>query len=180
MDHSLTAPSQLILLAILLATTIVDSRSRRIPNLLSLGGATVGLLLALTGTSSVTLGASFGGLAVGLLALLPLYLLKAMGAGDVKLMAAVGSFLGPSLTLAAVLCTFIAGAVIALAVLLIRDGPRETIGRYAFGIKHLILGGGWLGKRVDKDGTGPLRFPYAAAILAGTVAALLWAHSAGV
>lgn len=179
MDASLNSLSHWILLAVLVAAAIIDSRTRRIPNLLSLGGAAVGILLAVTGYGSVTLGASIGGLALGLVALLPLYLLKAMGAGDVKLMAAVGAFLGPSITLAAVLCTFIAGAVIAIIVLIIRDGLRETLRRYGFGIKHLILGGTWLSKRVDKEGTGQLRFPYAGAILCGSVAAVLWAASAG-
>ncbi len=178
MDASLNSPSHWILLAVLIAATIVDSRTRRIPNLLSLGAAALGILLAVTGYGSVTPGAALGGLALGLAALLPLHLLKAMGAGDVKLMAAVGAYLGPSVTLAAVLCTFIAGAVIAITVLIVRDGPRETAQRYWFGIKHLILGGTWLGKRVDEEGTGPLRFPYAGAILCGSVAAVLWAATA--
>lgn len=179
MDASLNSPSHWILLAVLIAATIIDSRTRRIPNLLSLGGAVAGILLAVIGYGSVTPSASLGGLALGLAALLPLYLLKAMGAGDAKLMAAVGAFLGPSVTLAAVLGTFIAGAVIAIVVLIARDGLRETAQRYWFGTKHLILSGTWLGKRVDKGGTGPLRFPYAAAILCGSVAAVLWSASAG-
>jgi len=178
-DASLNSPSHWILFAILIVATIIDGRTQRIPNLLSLGGAAAGLLLAVTGHGSVTLSASLGGLALGLTALLPLYMLKAMAAGDVKLMAAVGAFLGPPITLAAVLCTFIAGALIAIIVLIVSDGLRETVQRYGFGIKHLILGGTWLGKRVDKEGAGPLRFPYAGAILCGSVAAVLWAAAAG-
>ncbi|MDP3295073.1 MAG: A24 family peptidase [Nevskia sp.] len=180
MDASLNSPSHWILLAALVAATIIDIRIRRIPNLLSLGAAALGLLLAASGYGSVTLAASLGGLALGLAALLPLYLIKAMGAGDVKLMAAVGAFLGPSVTLAAVLCTFIAGALIAIIVLIARDGLRETAQRYWFGIKHLILSQTWLGARVDKEGRGPLRFPYAGAILCGSVVAVLWSTSAGV
>lgn len=175
MLSSLLAPPHLVLLlAILLPATVIDLRVHRIPNLLSLGGAALGLLLAASGFGAVGILQALAGLAVGLLCLLPLHLKRVMGAGDVKLMAAVGSFIGPLPCFLAVLCTFIAGGVLGMAVLIHRDGLRDTAGRYYFGIKHLILGSAWLGSRIDRDGTGPLRFPYAAAITSGTVAALLW------
>ena len=53
------------------------------------------------------------GLALGLLLLLPLYLLGACGAGDVKLMAMTGAFLGPQDALGAILMTFLAGGLLA-------------------------------------------------------------------
>lgn len=170
----LTPPHLVLLLAILLPATVIDLREHRIPNLLSLGGAALGLLLAASGFGAVSILQALAGLAVGLLCLLPLHLKRVMGAGDVKLMAAVGSFIGPLPCFLAVLCTFIAGGVLGMAVLIHRDGLRETTGRYYFGIKHLIVGGDWLGSRIDRDGTGPLRFPYATAISSGTVAAILW------
>ena len=174
----LSTPSLWVLLAVLIVATVIDVRSRRIPNLLSFGAAGIGILLSITGYGSVTPAASLSGLALGLATLLPLYLLRAMGAGDVKLMAAVGAFLGPSLTLVAVLFTFIAGAVMAIIALIVADGFRETAARYWFGIKHLILGGTWLVKRPDRKETARLRYPYAGAILCGTVAALLLATPA--
>lgn len=172
------SPGDLVLLAILIAASTIDMREHRIPNFLSLGGVATGLAMAALGLSSLSVSDSLLGLAMGFGALVLLYAKNVMGAGDVKLMMAVGTFFGPSLTFWAVLYTFIAGGIMGIAVLINRDGLKETADRYFFGLKHLVLGGAWLGKRVDPDGDGPLRFPYAAAIFAGAVAAkLLWSPS---
>ena len=53
---------------------------------------------------------------IGLLLLLPLYLLRMMGAGDVKLMAMIGAFLGPNDIFGVFLSTLIVGGVLALIV----------------------------------------------------------------
>ncbi len=45
---------------------------------------------------------ALAGLGLGLLIMLPLYMLRALGAGDVKLMAMVGAFLGPNATIGAI------------------------------------------------------------------------------
>ena len=55
-------------------------------------------------------------LGLGLVIMLPLYMLRALGAGDVKLMAMVGAFLGPNATIGAILVTFIVGGVLTLLV----------------------------------------------------------------
>src|SRR5947209_11249935 len=73
-----------------------DLRSRRIPNWLTLSAAVIGLGL------NLALGGAAGGLTavlglgLGLAMLLPFYLLRAVGAGDVKLLAALGALLGPT------------------------------------------------------------------------------------
>jgi prepilin peptidase CpaA len=58
------------------------------------------------------------GLGLGLGIMLPMYVLRALGAGDVKLMAMVGAFLGPNATIGAILTTFIVGGVLTLLVVL--------------------------------------------------------------
>lgn len=63
------------------------------------------------------------GLATGLLLFLPLYLLHGMGAGDVKLMAAVGAFAGPGMAFQIALATCIAGGALSLGYL---SAPRMT------------------------------------------------------
>ena len=85
-----------LLTGLLLIAAVSDYRTRRIPNELVLAGAAAGLLgntlfstLPLDGFVT-----ALQGLATGLAAFLPLYLLRLMGAGDVKLMAMVGAFLG--------------------------------------------------------------------------------------
>lgn len=160
----------------LAAATAVDLRAHRIPNLISLGGLLAALLLAATGYGAVTIVPALTGMAIGFFLLLPLYAKGAMGAGDVKLMAAVGAFLGgPALALGAVAGTFIAGGVLGLAYMATRRGARATASRYATDLKIGLLGGGWKGV-VTADGKAEaLRFPYAAAIASGAASALFFA-----
>jgi prepilin peptidase CpaA len=60
---------------------------------------------------------SLSGAIVGLLTLLPLYAIGGMGAGDVKLMAGVGAWIGPSLTLGAFVCSVLVGGLMGLAMM---------------------------------------------------------------
>src|SRR3990167_7222316 len=116
------------LVGLLLMVARHDIRSHRIPNKLVLIGVVLGVVLngllpEGQGFNSAIPGglgwlAALKGLGVGMAVLLPIYWLRAMGAGDVKLMAMVGAFLGSSDVLGAVLATFIAGGVMALTVVL--------------------------------------------------------------
>src|SRR5690242_14118076 len=83
------------LVAALAAATVTDLRARRIPNAITLSAAMLGLSLntALRGPDGLALSLEGAGLALA--ALLPLFALRGMGAGDVKLMAAIGALKGP-------------------------------------------------------------------------------------
>ncbi len=70
-----------------------DLQAHRIPNLLTGLAACAGLLLQATQAGMPGLLMSLAGIAVGVLFMLPFYALGGMGAGDVKLMGAIGSFL---------------------------------------------------------------------------------------
>ena len=165
-----------VMTAMLVAATAIDLRSHRIPNLISLGGLLAALVLAATGHGAVTLGPALTGMAIGFFLLLPLYAKGAMGAGDVKLMAAVGAFLGgPALALGAVAGTFMAGGVLGLGYLAVRRGAAATARRYRAELKIGALGGGWKGLMTPDPAAAPLRFPYAAAIAAGALSALWFA-----
>lgn len=95
---------------------VLDVRQRRIPNLLSLGGVVAGLTLWAwqSGMSGVLYG--MAGLLVGGGLFLPFYVVRGMGAGDVKLMAAVGTFLGPYHVFAAAIVVALVGGAIAASV----------------------------------------------------------------
>lgn len=108
-------PRSLTLLLLLLAAAICDLRTRRIPNWLTFGGTTAALLYSLVAPAhSGGLLWALGGLGIGLALMLPLYLLRAMGAGDVKLMAMAGSFIGPEGAWEAVIFVFIVGGLLAV------------------------------------------------------------------
>jgi prepilin peptidase CpaA len=157
----------------LVATTVIaadsDFRSRTIPNRLTLAA----LLAALAG-HAVTGGlhglstAALGALLCGAI-LLPGWLLGWMGAGDVKLMAAVGAWLTWPVGLTATLVSLIAGGVIALIVAL----RHRALGRSLRGAAAM---GAWADLLPGRKGPPPaasdLRFPFAAAILAGSMISL--------
>jgi prepilin peptidase CpaA len=93
-----------------------DLRTRRIPNVLTFGAALVAVLLHgyLEGLNGLSL--ALAGWVVGLALFLPFFALGGLGAGDVKLLAAVGACLGPLAAVWVALYTSIAGGVMALAV----------------------------------------------------------------
>lgn len=92
---------------------VMDVRHRRIPNWISLGGMAAGLVVWTwhSGLSGFLI--SMTGLLLGSAFFLPFYIARGMGAGDVKLMGAVGSFLGPYHVFVATIVVALLGGVIA-------------------------------------------------------------------
>lgn len=164
----------ILLLLILGLATYCDLRYHRIPNALSIGGAVAGFILYLHGFGGQGALLALGGIGVGLGLFLPLYALGGMGAGDVKLMAAVGAFLGPAQTALAVGLSLIAGGVLALVVLLVRGGLMRALARYGSTFRTLIYTGrpGLSYVPPAAGEAAASRFPYALAIALGSVAAV--------
>jgi prepilin peptidase CpaA len=112
---------------------VIDVRSRRIPNWVTGSAFIVGVLLNAwlaglsgAGTADAWLyglggaGAAIAGAALGGLILLPFYLMRVMGAGDVKLLAALGALLGPQLLVSVAVYGAIGGGVMSAIILLVR------------------------------------------------------------
>ena len=78
--------------------------------------AGVGVGLSAAGVSGISVGRSMLGFVIGLALMMPGHVLGATGAGDVKLMAAVGAIVGPALVVTAFLFTAVAGGVLAVVV----------------------------------------------------------------
>jgi prepilin peptidase CpaA len=117
---------------------------------------------------------ALGGMAVGLAALLPAYVFRVMGAGDVKLMAMVGAFLGASATVGAVLATLVAGGVLAIA-LTVWSGHLVRMLRNVAAVSRgtvLTLATGVTGLTVH-DGPSAGKMPYGLAIAVGSIAYLV-------
>ena len=103
-----------ILLTLLAVAVWSDLRQRRIPNQLILAGLVIGVL----GQAFLNGGAGFAmaiaGAFTGLVCLLPFYANGGMGAGDVKLMAVCGAFIGPLMVIVAAMASLIVGGIIGL------------------------------------------------------------------
>ncbi|MDJ0748004.1 MAG: A24 family peptidase [Woeseiaceae bacterium] len=142
-----------LILVVLGLASFFDLREHRIPNLVTLPTIAFGLVFHVVSGGYDGLLFALAGFAVGLLCFLPLYISRGMGAGDVKLMAAAGTLLGPGLALGAVCLTLAIGAVLAVCVV----------------VKRAVFSRIHLGRHIESGE----RFPYAVAIAAG-VAIALW------
>lgn len=152
--------------------TASDLRTRRIPNSLTFGAAALAFMFFLATGGLNALASSLAGWGVGLALFLPFFLLGGMGAGDVKLLAAFGAWLGPWGVVWAALYGAIAGGVLAIALALgsgyLREALRNLWGLFLF----------WRAEGVQAhpeltlaNGKGP-RLAYALPITIGMVAAL--------
>lgn len=105
-------------LALTIATCacITDLRSRRIPNVLTFGAAAAAAAYHFAMGGPYALGLSVAGWAVGLLVFVVPFALRGLGGGDVKLLAALGAWLGPTEVVWLAAYTAIAGAVMALVI----------------------------------------------------------------
>ena len=164
----LTSASFAVLAAGLLVATVVDLRTRRIPNILTGGMVSAGLGLAAFGFGGISVGAAVLGCVIGLVLMLPGFALGATGAGDVKLMAAVGSLLGPLGVVYAVLYTAIVGGMLAVIVSL----ERRRLGAALAGTGRMIASPGDVKSEIA-SATPASRFAYGPAIAAGSIIAAL-------
>lgn len=110
---------------VLILAAWIDGRELRVPNWITFP-------MILTGLAYSTFVGGFGGLGdglmgmcVGLLTLLPLYAVGGMGAGDVKLMAGIGAWLGWQVTLAAFCVSVVIGAVMAVVMVIWRRSAKH-------------------------------------------------------
>jgi prepilin peptidase CpaA len=136
-------------LIVLAVATFTDLRSRRIPNWLVVPFLLAGIVASTWFRGWHGLGQSFGGLALGLLIYGFLFWMGGMGAGDVKLAASIGAWIGPYQLFFALVVTAMAGGIMVLA-------------WAAFGgfLKDMFKGAGNHLKR---------KMPYAPAIAIGTL-----------
>lgn len=178
------------LLGALALAALTDLRARKVPNLLVLTGILVGTGIQAAaepgpGILDATGGAigflpSLIGIAVGFAALFPLYALRAMGAGDVKLMMMVGAFLGPLQTFGVVVLTFAAGGVLALGMAL----WQRSLAQLTLNLRFMLTTSAVHAATGESSKFEPLqqtagRMPYAVAIAAGTLLQLYLVRSGG-
>ncbi len=160
-----------VIVLVALATR-ADVQSRRIPNLLTGPALLLGVLVhlglgGLPGAGNALLGAVVAGAI-----LFPGWLMKFTGAGDVKLMAAVGAWLGHPDGFVAAVAALIAGGILAVVVAARRGILVQALRNSASLVLSVLPWGRW-GLSAPAPKTAGVRFPFAPAVLAGAIFALL-------
>jgi prepilin peptidase CpaA len=162
-------PGTVSIVALALLAAWSDIRTRRIPNALTVTGFVVAIALrALGGFDEVTAGL-LGALLAFILSV-PLFMVRGLGAGDVKLLTACGAFLGPGRLLHALLITAIAGGLMALFAIVRRRALIQTLRN----CRDIVLGIFSRSRRADLPtltSPGAITVPYGVAIAIGAVAA---------
>ena len=150
------------------AAAAIDVRTGRIPNRLTASVAGFGLALTAAGLTGHSVAAAAIGGAIGFVMMLPGHVLGGTGAGDVKLVAALGTLLGPGGVFMAVLYGAVAGGVLAVGHAVNRRRLATTLSRTA----RLVAAPGEAKRDIDGAAVHS-RFAYGPAIAIGAIAAAL-------
>lgn len=178
----------LALMLLVLVALMFDLKQRRIPNTLILLALGVGLLINLIGPQAgprmaglfTTMPGALGvkgavlGALTGLAVFLPFYLLRAMGAGDVKLMAGIGSFVGPATAVNLALFILVTGGVLALARMLWAGKSRLVMRNVVTVLGQMLPGSAGT---FDPATQSADRMPYGVAMAGGLLAYGAWIFS---
>jgi prepilin peptidase CpaA len=157
---------------VLIEAAIIDGRSLRVPNWLTYHFLIGGMIFAFARGGSSQLLCSLAGALVGLISLLPLYAIGGMGAGDVKLMAGLGAWIGPWLTAWAFVSSTLVGAILAVAMIVYSGAiwrhlaMAQTIAHEVLSIRNPVV----LSERAAQRKPSMLLLPYAIPIAAGSIA----------
>ncbi len=165
----------IIALVLSLVFAAVDIKSRRIPNMLTMGGALGGLVYQVIVRGWPGLATGGLGLVLGLALLMIPYIMGGTGAGDVKALGALGTWLGPMRVLSLFCYMALAGGLLALGVLLWRGTFWFYVRQFWWRLMNFLM----TQDKVDLTGRGeaPAKgpgIPYGVAIALGMLALLLW------
>jgi prepilin peptidase CpaA len=160
-------------LAFTFAAAWVDWRTRLIPNWLTMSGIVFGIALHIWMAGWRGAIASAEGMGLALALLLPLVLLRALGAGDWKLMGAIGALLGPAMLTFVLLASILVSGAMAVALMVTSGRIRTTIRN----IFSLLRGFALLGLRpnqeISLDNPQLIKLPFGVAAAAGTLICFL-------
>lgn len=163
---------KVILLAILLGIAVYsDTKNKKIRNYVTAPAMAAGLSLSFASDGFAGLRDSVAGLLTPVILLFVFYALRMLGAGDLKLLGAVGAIMGCKFALYALACSFIVGGAIGIIILIVR---RNAVERF----RHLFnyLRACFLSLKLleyqcfDRENSGLFRFTYA--IAGGVIAAV--------
>ena len=172
---------QILLAVIVMTAGVYDIRWRRIPNWLTLAGVIIGVGLNSFLYEMPGFWLALKGIGLALLIYFPLYAIRAMGAGDAKLMAAVGALVGPMNWLGIFLLSAVLGGVLGLALILTTGRSRQTFANVGFLVRQLAIFRAPYLEKEELDVRSPkaVGLPHGAVIALGSIAwvaaAAIWA-----
>ena len=162
----------IMLLAFVCACCAIDLRTRRIPNALSGTAAVLGVALNTLHAGAPGLLWSVAGCALMLSVLLAPFALGGIGGGDVKMMAAVGAFLGPRLAFLGLTAGMIIGGVV-MALHLVRLGRLvEKLAALSAMVRATVVTRSLAGLKVSAADPGAISLPYSLPLGLGTLVVL--------
>jgi prepilin peptidase CpaA len=161
-----------VAVAVALAGCIADLRTRRVPNALTFGAALAAAAYFLVTGGIAGLGQAVGGWAVGLLLFLPLFALGGLGGGDVKLLAALGAWMGPTAALWVGLWAAVAGGPLALIVAVSAGYLRKAFSNVWSLLLFWRISGLRPHPTLNLSNAGAPRLPYAVPIAVGLLVTL--------
>jgi len=148
---------------------LVDFRTRKIPNWLTVPALFLGVGIHLLVAGWAGAKASLEGAVLALILLFPLVLLRAFGAGDWKLMGAVGAFLGPVLFLLVFVGSIFVSGLMAVVETVRTQRVRETVRNLVVLVRGFI----WFGLRahpkISLDNPGLMKLPFGVAVAVATL-----------
>jgi len=161
-----------VLILLVLVAAIFDFRFRRIPNWLNLSGVVLGFGLNVLFFHAHGALAATEGMLLATAVYLPLYLLRGMGAGDVKLMAAVGALAGPANWFVIFVATALVGGAAAAVYACLKGRFTETCCNVVFLIKDLVQlrAPHRTNPQMDFRNPASLRMPHGVLIALGSIA----------
>lgn len=167
----------LALVALLTPAVVTDLRHHRIPNLLVFPFWLAAPLLHLTLSGTDAALSSLGGLVLAFALAFPLWIVGWFGAGDVKLIAAVGALTGAQLVWPMLAAVALSGAGLAALALLWKGALGRAMERIWASLALTVASR--RGVYIEAQGEdADIRLPYAIAIACGT--SLVWLHHLGV
>jgi prepilin peptidase CpaA len=163
--------------AILVFAAVVDWRKLKVPNWITFPLVASGWIYSTFCFGWEGLLASLAGTLVGLGLLLPLYAIGGMGAGDVKLLAGVGAWIGASMTLYAFCFSAVVGALIALGMVIYkRKWQHHTAQFWAILMEILVVRDpNALSAIAAERKSTMLLLPYGIPLAIGTIVYFIWA-----
>lgn len=160
-----------VLICLVLMAGAIDVKTKRIPNLLVLSGFCLGIGINSFLFQWAGLKLSLTGAGLAFAIYFVFYVLRAMGAGDVKFMAAIGAVAGPRVWLAIFFFTALAGGVIAIVLLLAKGRLKKTMFNVSIMLHQLLhLRAPYHAtEELDVRSSNALRLPHGATIAIGTL-----------